>query len=259
MFEYKIRNLSEEKILELECFEIYPIENIFPGERYFSLFGDENTEKILMELNISFEKNNVNSTGWEDKWKEYLKPGKLTKNLSYVFEPYQKDEKSIYINPAMAFGTGTHSTTQIAANLLEDIVAGKKVIDVGCGSGILSVAAEILGASQIVAIDIDSMAMLNAKENIEANNCKNIYFWSGELSSVNLSFKPDIVCANIISSVLLKIKDDIFNFNPKYVVVSGILIKEFEKFKSEFIPCDYKILKYLEQTEWCGTLLKKIK
>ncbi len=255
MFEFKIKNLPKEKLSLLEDISIFPIENNFNNETYYTLYGDKDTENILNEINILFEKENIESSGWENKWKEYLKPGNLTDTIKYVFDSNLKDSKSILINPAMAFGTGTHSTTQIAARLLEFVVENKNVVDVGCGSGILSIASEILNADKVVAIDIDFRALLNAKENFFANDCKNVDFWVGELNSVNLRFKPDIICANIISSVLLKIKEDIFNFKPKYIVVSGILVNEIKKFRQEFIPVEYRVLKYLELNEWCGLLL----
>jgi ribosomal protein L11 methyltransferase len=259
MFEFKIKELTEEQIEILNNHNFYPIENIFGQEHFYLIYGDKNVQEKLKSLSLKFEVKTVNETGWEDKWKEFLKPGNLTNTIKYGFDLELKDEKTIIINPAMAFGTGTHSTTQIAACLLETIVENKRMIDIGCGSGILSIAGELMGAKEIIAMDIDYTAVMNAKENININGCNKILLFAGEVNSVNLKYKPNIICANIISSVLLKLRDNILEYNPEYIILSGILISEFELFKSKFMPSDYYVSHYKEDNKWCGFLLSKVK
>jgi len=92
--------------------------------------------------------------------RKFLKPGNLTPHIKYIFEEADRtDDKAILINPIFAFGTGTHPTTQLAALLLEEVCANKLVLDIGTGSGILSLAARLSGATKVYSFDNDAMAM----------------------------------------------------------------------------------------------------
>jgi ribosomal protein L11 methyltransferase len=114
--------------------------------------------------------------------------------------PYQ-----ILINPKMSFGTGHHeTTTQMMEHELEMDFSGKNVLDAGCGTGVLAILAEKLGALAITAYDIDEWAVNNTLENIELNDCKRIQVWQGTINSLTLNGKFQIILANIQKNVLLE-------------------------------------------------------
>ncbi|MBF5066355.1 methyltransferase, partial [Salmonella enterica subsp. enterica serovar Istanbul] len=110
-----------------------------------------------------------------DVWKKYYHPLRVSRFLTIVpkwehYTPQQPDELVLTLDPGMAFGTGTHPTTQLMLSLLESLVrGGETMIDVGTGSGILAIAAERLGVSQILATDVDEIAVKNAQANIVLN------------------------------------------------------------------------------------------
>ncbi|MEG1585078.1 MAG: 50S ribosomal protein L11 methyltransferase, partial [Anaerovorax sp.] len=143
--------------------------------------GKVQLENIRRQLNGCAMKNldihvtKVCDDTWKDNWKEYFKPAKITDRLVVkpTWEPYEKENSNqlvIEIDPGMAFGTGTHETTSLCMKLLEKYMeAGDAVLDVGCGSGILSIAAGLLGASAVLGVDIDKEAVRVSKENVGLN------------------------------------------------------------------------------------------
>ncbi|TCK60942.1 50S ribosomal protein L11 methyltransferase [Seleniivibrio woodruffii] len=253
MYEYRFKQLSEESVTILEDMGIYPIEEDFKGQElcFVVYFGDGLEDIIKDEW---YQKVEVEETGWDTKWKEFIKPGNLTDSLKYVFDlDAVSDSGTIIINPAMAFGTGTHATTRCAARLLEDVVSGKNVADVGCGSGILAIAAAKRGAKDVYAFDIDPEALDNTLENIERNHV-NVKAWTGDIDS--LTEKVDVIVANIITSVLKVIHPPVLEMKPEYIVYSGILAEEYEEFMKEIDIKDYDIVRTVNEAEWCGVLLK---
>lgn len=257
MFEYRFNNLNENFKVIFDLLEISVIEEEIYGENSFIVYSPEKLDDFFIENKIFFQKKVVFDTGWDEKWKEFLRPGKLTENVAYVFD--EKDvsrySKSIIINPALAFGTGNHPTTRIAANLLEEVCSDMTVLDVGCGSGILSIFASISGAKKIYAFDNDPVAILNARENILKNGCQNISLWAGEIYA--LKIKTEVVVANIISSVLLSLKQELYNKSNNYLILSGILLAEKDNFLKEFLNVNISIAKEMTQNEWYGVLLKR--
>lgn len=257
MFEYRFENLTENLQGIFGLLDISVIEEEIYGKISFIVYSPEKLDDFFIENSVSFDKKIVSDTGWDEKWKEFLRPGKLTEKIAYIFD--EKDaklySKSIIINPALAFGTGSHPTTRIAAELLEGVCAGKTVLDVGCGSGILSILASVSGAKYVYAFDNDPVAILNAKENIYKNNCHNILLWAGEIQ--NLKIKTEVVVANIISSVLLSLREGLYNKSADYMILSGILLTEKDNFMKSFLNDDTTVVKEITQNEWYGVLLKR--
>jgi ribosomal protein L11 methyltransferase len=165
------------------------------------------------------------------------------------------------INPALAFGTGSHPTTKIAATLVEKLLSNhfcQNMLDVGCGSGILSILASKCGAKRVYGFDIDKVAIFNAKGNVLLNNCENVYLWAGNILSIKKDMKFDIVCANIISNVLLDLKKYLFDMTKKYLVVSGILEDEMENFTKLFYDNKFFLEKTLQIENWSGAVYKNV-
>jgi len=154
---------------------------------------------------------------WMAAWKQHYKPIIIGKRLRIqpIWIPLEPDETrlAVKIDPSMAFGTGTHPTTQLCMEMLEDTVEpGKAVIDVGCGSGILSIGALKLGASHALAVDIDNAAIISTKENAAANGVlENMETGLGSVSEIlagQFSLKQaPLVLANILAPVIIRLFD----------------------------------------------------
>ena len=261
MFEYRVKNLDENIANILKVLEVDIVEEEIYGEVEFIFYHNNDLTDILK--GIEFSKKEIDETGWQNKWKEYLTSGMLTPDVAYIFDESDKKryKKSIKINPALAFGTGNHPTTKIAATLVEEIIMNKSVeniLDVGCGSAILSILAAKCGVKRVYGFDKDKVAIFNAKENILLNNCQNVYLWAGTILSIKKNIKFDIVCANIISSVLLDLKKELFDMTKKYLIVSGILEEEKENFTKLFYDKKFFLDKTLHVENWFGAIYKNV-
>jgi ribosomal protein L11 methyltransferase len=229
----------------------------FLKERVYELksFGI-NIGDVKVEISEIDEKN------WEDSWKKYYKPLKVGKRIVVrpIWEEYHPKEGEIVIDldPGMAFGTGTHETTKMCLEFLEDIVKpGVVVFDVGCGSGILSIAAAKLGASRVYGADVDEMAVKIAKENVKLNELENVEIFQSDLLK-NFRGKADIIVANIIADAIIKLIPDVsFHLEKEGLfLASGIIKDRFEEVKkiaTEF----FEIIEVKEEKEWLSILMKE--
>jgi ribosomal protein L11 methyltransferase len=173
--------------------------------------------------------NKVNDEDWSTAWKKYYKPIRLSDRIiikpSWETYSARENEVVIEIDPGMAFGTGTHETTQMCAKLLEKHMRkGYKVIDLGCGTGILSIIAAKLGAGSVTAVDVDKIAVKVSKENCVLNSVQDktniINGTIKDLPPNGPGMKADIIIANIIADVILELAGDI----PKHLVHGGYFI-----------------------------------
>lgn len=145
---------------------------------------------------------------------KYYHPVKISERFTIVptWENYEKvstDELIIELDPGMAFGTGTHPTTVMSLQALERTVkAGDTVIDVGTGSGVLSIGAALLGASNVQALDLDEVAVRSARENIELNQVGNVVTVGQNNLLQGIEGPVDIVVANILAEVIVRFVDD---------------------------------------------------
>ncbi|WP_022849905.1 50S ribosomal protein L11 methyltransferase [Limisalsivibrio acetivorans] len=251
MNEYRFFDDNEELVNLLEDDGLAVIEEDFKDGRSFVVYAGKDLSAVFERFGARYEAKDVDDTGWDEKWKEYLRPGMLTESIGYYFDEKDRPEGlGILINPALAFGTGTHPTTRIAASLAEPVVKGKTVLDAGCGSGILAIAASICGADKVYAFDIDPQAIPNALENIERNGVKNSEVWAGTLEGFR--GEADVIIANIISSVLLSINDEITSRKPEFIIYSGILVSEMEEFLSKADLSGYELEERVTINEWTG-------
>ena len=172
-------------------------------------------EKGLRELNVKYPEANISysfagleSKNWNEEWEKNFQPI-IIANKCYVRSTFH-DKKpeiplEIVIEPKMSFGTGHHATTSMMLeHLLEIDLTGKRLMDVGCGTAILSIAASKLGANPIFAFDIDDWAVDNSVENLQINHIRNIIILKGTIADFQISSKFDVVLANITKNVILE-------------------------------------------------------
>ena len=212
---------------------------------------------------------NVNEEDWENNWKQYFKPFKVGEK--FVIKPSWEsfDEKTsrtiLEIDPSSSFGTGSHETTKLCIETLENYVkCDDKVLDMGTGSGILSVAALLLGAKNIVALDIDQNSVKIAQENLEKNNLSNFTLYCGnvidndDLAS-KISDKYDVVVANIVADVIMGMKEILYS-NVKdggYLITSGIIKERYLEVQDALITQGFELIEFKEKNDWVALVLKK--
>jgi ribosomal protein L11 methyltransferase len=213
------------------------------------------------DFTIAWSYKTIEQQNWNSEWEKNFHPIKVD-NQCMVRAPFHKKEEvqyDIVIEPKMSFGTGHHETTHMMLqHILSHDFKGKSVLDMGCGTGILAILAEMRGAKPIEAIDIDNWCYLNSIENVERNNCVNIKVFEGDVNLLN-DKRFDIIIANINRNILL---EDI----PKY---SRCLNQEGLLFLSGFYQSDLdiiskKCLEYsldycenLEKNEWISAVYRK--
>lgn len=155
------------------------------------------------EIQFTFEK--IDQVNWNKEWEKNFDPI-VVDNICSVRAPFHDQpntEYDIIIEPKMSFGTGHHETTHMMIqHLLKTDLTQKKVLDMGCGTGVLAILSEMRGAAPIDAIDIDNWCYLNTVENVERNNCKHISAYEGDASLLS-SRSYDVIIANINRNILL--------------------------------------------------------
>ncbi|WP_312650467.1 50S ribosomal protein L11 methyltransferase [Aminipila sp.] len=202
----------------------------------------------------------VKDEDWKDNWKEFFKPAKITDRIVVkptweVYEKQSEDELIIEIDPGMAFGTGTHETTTLCIKLLEKYSEkDDAVLDVGCGSGILSIAAALLGIKNILGVDIDPVAVDVSRENVELNGFSDVVkIQYGDLTK-GIDYKADVVVANLMADLVMMLSCDVAkHLKGKGIFISsGILIEKQEQVSESIKNNGFEIVEVLEQGDWCA-------
>ena len=203
------------------------------------------------EGKVEFEK--MYEEDWANNWKKYYKPSKVGEKIVVkpIWEEYEaKDEELVVeLDPGMAFGTGEHETTRMCIQALEKYVQkDSTVFDVGCGSGILAIAAAKLGAK-----------LASAKENVGFNNIDNIEILHGNLIEV-IDGKADIVVANIIAEIICILTEDVSRvIKPNgYFITSGIIHDRVEMVTNKLEECGFEVVKVNKDWEW-NCIIAKLK
>lgn len=208
----------------------------------------------------------VNEEDWANSWKKYYKPIKTGRRLVIVpvWEKYDKQEGEtiVLMEPGMAFGTGTHETTRLCAGFVEDYVTdGCKVLDVGCGSGILAIAAAKLGAGECFACDIDPVAIKVARENTELNNTPNVTCEVSDLlkSAPVIAGGYDIVVSNIVADVIIRLSPDVGRYIAEngVFIVSGIIEERAGEVLEALDKAGYKVEAEKYENGWYAAALRR--
>ncbi|WP_405608525.1 50S ribosomal protein L11 methyltransferase [Polaribacter sp. Asnod1-A03] len=213
------------------------------------------------EFSIEYNHNEVEQTNWNAEWEKNFTPIQVD-DLVSIRAPFHENPNlkyDIVIEPKMSFGTGHHETTHMMVQHLINLdLTDKKTLDMGCGTGILAIFAEMKGANPIDAIDIDNWCYENSLENVERNNCKNISVYEGD-SSLLSDKKYDVIIANINRNILLmdmKVYTDYLN-KDGVLLLSGFYKEDISIIDAEVSKFNLKLEKFIERNNWVAVKYNK--
>jgi ribosomal protein L11 methyltransferase len=242
--------------------------NSFLGETVEAIKESINN-LIIYNIDVGINKvtiSEVHEEEWATAWKKYYHPVKISERFTIVptweeYSPVNSDELIIELDPGMAFGTGTHPTTVMCIQALERTVkAGDKVIDVGTGSGVLSIAAAMLEAEQVRAYDLDEVAVRSARLNIKLNKVSEVVTVAQNnlLDGVE-DLSADVVVANILAEVILRFTEDVARVvKPDgYFIASGIIQPKKDQVKEALIQVGFEIEESILMEDWVALIAKK--
>ncbi|MGG1215047.1 50S ribosomal protein L11 methyltransferase [Micromonospora provocatoris] len=264
--------------------EIYALnEDDFPKEGVIvkaylseSSFLNETVEEIkaaitnLTNFNIDIGENvvsivEVNEEDWATAWKQYYHPVKISERFTIVptwedYTPVSTDELIIELDPGMAFGTGTHPTTVMCLQGLEKVVKeGDTVVDIGTGSGVLSIGAAMLGAKSVHALDLDEVAVRSAQENVALNKVSDkVEVFHGNLLDT-VKEPADVVVANILAEIIMSFTDDAFTIVKPggLYVTSGIIGAKRDDVKAALEASGFVIEEVLLMEDWVAIIARR--
>ena len=242
----------------------YVVDNRFANTKLNIIFNNlkeftENENEFMYEIFTA----KCNDEDWQDEWKKYFHTVNITDNI--VIKPswdeYEPSDNEIVveIDPGLAFGTGTHETTSLCVEFLEKYAQNKKkLLDIGCGSGILMLIGKKLGVEKVVGIDIDEKVNDVVLENFSKNGInENFQVIIGNLVD-DVNEKYDLVVSNILVDVLEKLLEDIEKILEKYatVIFSGILNEKEEAFLKKAKNYNLKQIDRKEKNNWVSLVFK---
>lgn len=228
---------------------------------------DDAKEFGRLEINID----NMNEEDWANNWKKYFHPLEIGEKILIKPEWEKLDKETdrivFNVNPGMSFGTGGHYTTQLCIESLEKYVkTGTKVLDLGCGSGILSIISLLLGAESAFAVDIDPNAVNIAYQNAERNNVDISKYTvkagdiitNEELQSEIATDEYDVVVANIVADVIIALAPKAREYMKKdgVFITSGIIEDRIDDVKSALIKCGFEIQNIEQRKDWVSIICK---
>ena len=257
-------DLIEQELLERDrehaVVHLYVPEEENPAEAVSYLRGRLEAEGVPFTV----ESGLVDEEDWATAWKKYYRPTRVGRRLVVrpSWEPYERGPEDVVLtlDPGMAFGTGTHDTTRLCMELLEEYVRPETaLLDVGTGSGILAVAALLLGAKSAVGVDIDEVAVRVARENAELNGVSDrVNFLAGDLVD-RVSGRFGLVSANIVADVILRLIPDLERFlEPGGVfVASGVIDAREREVAEALAAAGYLPLSRRESGGWVALAVRR--
>ena len=223
---------------------------------------EQKARNANVKLDASLE--SFDDQSWKDGWKAFFKPAQVSPHIA-VRAPWVELDvpagvETIVIEPGMAFGTGLHETTQLCIKAIDKFVSDghiQSMLDVGCGSGVLSIAASKCGVPVVRGVDNDPVCIDVSRENGEFNHVNAVF---DDTDIWDITEKYDLVVANIISSVLMALREDLKNaVKPGgHLVLSGILIEEKQDVEDAFLSdSPIRIISETTMGEWCSLVFEK--
>ena len=262
-----------EVLPQVEQLNMVAITAYYPETANLEMIRQEVKERLVQLRDFGLEIGETQLTtqqlaeeDWADNWKKYFEPARITHDLTIVpsWTDYEvtTGEKIIKLDPGMAFGTGTHPTTKMSLFALEQVLrGGETVLDVGTGSGVLSIASSLLGAKEIFAYDLDDVAVRVAQENIALNaGTENIHVAAGDLLK-GIDIEADVIVANILADILVNLTDDAYRLlkDEGYLIMSGIISEEWNLVRESAEAAGFFLETHRIQGEWNACVFKKTK
>lgn len=214
------------------------------------------------EFEISYASKEIEQVNWNSEWEKNFNPIVVADKCSVraPFHEKPNTEYDIIIEPKMSFGTGHHATTHMMLqHILNNEWKDKTVLDMGCGTGVLAILAEMKGAKALDAIDIDNWCYENSIENVARNNCKNISVYEGD-SSLLINKKYDVIIANINRNILLmdmKIYTNCLEENG-VLLLSGFYEKDIPVIDAEVSKFNLKLETFIQRNNWVALKYNKL-
>ena len=232
------------------------------GEPFVTLYvgEDEDLSDLLADMNdFDIKVSLVDDQDWLHKWKDYFFPARITQQIVVkpAWSEYEEEQGDIVIaiDPGMAFGTGTHPTTKLCLLLLEQYMEkGDIVLDVGSGTGILSVAAAFLGSRQVLSVDIDPEAVKSTFDNVKLNGVADIVDVQCADLTKGLDFSADIVVSNLMADLVIKLSESVAkHLKGKSVYIAGGILAEKEELVREALSeSGFSVESVIYEEEWCA-------
>lgn len=268
-WDYYDEDLTKMKDIE-SCIKVYLADNNQGREllsRIYEFIEELKEDNMNIELGrLKIKTKILNDEDWANNWKQYFKPFVVSDKI--VIKPSWEDyissiegEIILEIDPGMSFGTGQHHTTRLCIEqIIKHINKNMEVLDLGCGSGILSIASLLLGAKKCVGVDIDENAVRIARENAALNNIYNDRFkvYCGDVTEnkqlqVEIGYKKyDMIAINIIAQIIIGMSETFPKFLKKggIVIASGIIKKYLQEIIDNFESLGFEIMEINESEEW---------
>jgi ribosomal protein L11 methyltransferase len=233
-----------------------------PAEKpvdHYTLYIEERTAALGIANTV--ELSGINEEDWAHSWKQYYKPVRIGEKLVVVprWETYDEQDGDVIVrmDPGMAFGTGTHETTRLCAQLLEKYVTSDtRMLDVGCGSGILAICASKLGAEFCDAYDIDPIAVRVANENVKDNECTNVNCYESDLlkDAKTIDGGYNVIAANIVADIIIRLSPDISAFlaDGGVFIASGIILERSQNVRDAMTKCGFTEKECAVENGWCA-------
>lgn len=257
-------DLIDESILNADKSRV-SVSLFVPEEKNLAEYTSFITERFCT-LGIEAETvlEGVSEQDWAESWKKYYKPIKLGKiTIVPAWEKYEAQDGEIILrmDPGMAFGTGTHETTRLVIELMQEMLTGnERVLDVGTGSGILAICASKLGAKSCAAYDIDPVAVRVARDNIASDGATNVTCdVSDLLASVDLSGGPyDVVLANIVADIIIRMLPDVHPYLAKNgkMILSGIIAPRADEIRENLSKNNFRIVCEKQENDWLAIMVE---